>query len=278
MLLVVGAAPLVAGCHGSGQENLGLSSAGTAVDVAKLTRPDELVRALSLSGRELDERLGAHRMDATSTLKLELPSHDTQTLEDTFVVQSDGKGAVHVAHDNSRGNGFDAIAIGKTLYVKPRYGRFVRTTVESDELSRLRAVAETTASSYLRLLARFVQIHEAGSTLAAGHAGLKLRLSARQSPDAPTTETAPGRRWRETVQARYVEGDVVLDQRTGAPLAVSLEAAYTFIRDGKPHVATLTFKQSTTPEPGAIAAPRDFATLGRTRPLLDRQQLLEGLK
>src|SRR5689334_20621391 len=117
---------LLLGCRGSSQENLGLSRGGTAVDVSKLTRPDELARALALSGSELDGRLGAHRMDASATLKLELPSHETQQLDDTWVAQSDGRGDVHLVHDNSRGNGFEAIAIAKQLYVKPRYGRFVR--------------------------------------------------------------------------------------------------------------------------------------------------------
>jgi hypothetical protein len=269
---------LLLGCRGTGQENLGLSSAGVAVDVARLTRPDELVRALSMSGRDLDQRLGAHRMDATSTLKLELPTHETQTLEDTFVSECDGKGAVHLVHENSRGNGVEAVAVANTLYVRPRYGRFVRSPIEGDELVRLRTVTETSAASYLRLLARFVQIREAGSALAAGHAGLKLHLSARPSPDAPQPDDELGHQWRQTVQARYVDGDVVLDQRTGAPLQVRLDASYTFVRDGRPLAATVTFKQSTTTGAAAIAAPADFATLGRTRPLVERQQLLEGLK
>src|SRR4051812_28449861 len=115
------------GCRGSGQENLGLSGGGSAVDVAKLSNVDELVRALALSGRELDAGLGAHRMDATSKLQLEQPGKERQTLEESFVVQSNAKGAVHLLHDNSRGNGFEAIAVGDQLYVKPRYGRYVRS-------------------------------------------------------------------------------------------------------------------------------------------------------
>src|SRR5689334_10315216 len=134
---------LLLGCRGGGEENLGLSHGGAAVDVSRLTKPDELARALGLSGVDLDQRLGPHRMDASATLKLELPAHETQTLEETFVVRSNNAGAVQVKHDNSRGNGFEAVAVGKQLYVKPRYGRFVRSAIESDELSRLRVAAET---------------------------------------------------------------------------------------------------------------------------------------
>jgi hypothetical protein len=269
---------LLLGCRGSGEENLGLSRGGAAVDVGKLTRPDELARALGLSGADLDARLGAHRMDASATMKLELPTHETQTLDDTWTAKSDARGDVHLVHDNSRGNGFEAIAVGKQLYVKPRYGRFVRTTVESDELTRLRLATETNAAAYVRLLIPFMQIREAGAVQVAGHAGLKLKLSAKPSPDSPERQSEPGRKWRETVSARYIDGDVILDAKTGAPLQVRLDANYRFMRDGQPLTATVTYQQSMSSEAGTIAAPADFVTLGRSRPLVDRQQLLEGLK
>ena len=270
---------LLCACGGHhGDENLGLSNAKTAVDVAKLTQPEELVRALSLSGRELDAKIGAHKMDATESIKLELPDHTTAALDETFAVQADGKGGVHVSHDNSRDNGFEATALGDDLYVKPRYGKFVRRKVEGDELERLRATAETAAASDLKLLERFVQVREAGTATVAGHGGVKLTLAARSSPDAPATESEPGRKWRETLKVRYVDGDVVLDSKSGAPLSVRIEAQYSFLRDGKPVAATLSYKQTTASENFVIAAPSDWATLSRPRPMLDRQQLLEGLK
>jgi hypothetical protein len=269
---------LVIGCHSSGQENLGLSGRATAVDVAKLAQPDELVRALALSGEDLDARLGAHKMDASSTLKLESAARETQALEETFAVEADGAGSVHLLHDNSRGNGFEAVATGGQLYVKPRYGRFTRRRIEGDELGRLRISAETPAAAYVRLLQPWLQVHEAGAVSIAGHAGVKLKLSARTSPSQTPTDAEPGHQWRQTLQVRYVDGDVVLDAKTGAPLQVRLEAAYGFTRDGKPVQAALSFKQMTTSATSAIGAPADFVELGRPRPILDKQQLLEGLK
>jgi hypothetical protein len=270
---------LLCACGRHGEENLGLQSGKSAsVDVAKLTQPDELARALSLSGKDLDGKVGAHRMDATETIKLELGDKQTASLEETFAVQSDGRGGVHLVHDNSRGNGFEAVALNDDLYVKPRYGKFVRRKIESDELERLRATAETAAASDLRLVQRFVQVREAGTATVAGHAGVKLTLAARSTPDALVSETEPGRKWRETVNVRYIDGDVVLDGKSGAPLAVRLEAQYTFVRDGKPLQATLSYKQSTTADTNAVTAPADWTTLSRPRPMLERQQLLEGLK
>jgi len=279
--LLLGCASVsLSACGGHhGDENLGLSNGKTStVDVAKLTQPDELVRALSLSGRELDAKVGAHRMDATETLKLELGDRQTAALDETFAVESDGHGGVHVAHDNSRGNGFEAVALNDDLYVKPRYGKFVRRKIESDELERLRVAAETAAASDLRLVERFVQVREGGTATVAGHPGVKLTLSARTTPDATASESEPGRKWRDTVNVRYIDGDVILDGKSGAPLAVRIEAQYTFTRDGKPVQATLAYKQTTAALADAIAAPADWATLSRPRPMIDRQQLLEGLK
>ena len=270
---------LLCGCGHHGDENLGLSSGkGASIDVSKLAQPDELVRALSLSGRALDDKLGAHAMSATESVKLELGDGKTAQLDETFSVQADGHGGVHLVHDNSRGNGFEAIAMGEDLYVKPRYGKFVRRKVEGDELERLRASAETAAASDLKLIARFVQAREAGTATVAGHAGVKVSLSARPTPDAPVTESEPGRKWRATLNVRYIDGDAVLDAKTGAPLSVRLDAQYTFERDGKPVQATLKYQQTTAAPSEAVAAPADFATLDRPRPMLDRQELLEGLK
>ena len=270
---------LLCACGHHGDENLGLSSGkGASVDVSRLTQPDELVRALSLSGRALDAELGAHRMEAAESLKLELGDRQTAELAETFAVQADGRGGVHLKHDNSRDNGFEAIATGDDLYVRPRYGKFVRRKVEGDELERLRATAETAAASDLKLILRFVQAREAGTATVAGHAGVKVALSARATPDAAPAETEAGRMWRQTVNVRYIDGDAVLDAKTGAPLAVRLDAQYTFARDGKPVQATLKYKQTTDAQSEAIAAPADWATLERPRPMLDRQELLEGLK
>ncbi|HEY1587869.1 MAG TPA: hypothetical protein VGH63_19350, partial [Polyangia bacterium] len=225
---------LLCACGNHGDENLGLSHGqGATIDVARLGQPDELVRALSLAGRELDGKLGAHRMQATESLKLELGDRQAVTLDETFLVQADGRGAVHLTHDNSRGNGFEALAMGDDLFVRPRYGKFVRRKVEGDELERLRAATETAAASDLRLLLRFVQTRESGTATVAGRAGVKVSLSARATPDVATAERDPGRKWRETVSVRYIDGDAVLDAKTGAPLAVRLDAQYTFVRDGK---------------------------------------------
>ena len=113
----------------------------------------------------------------------------------------------------------------------------------------------------------------------AGHAGVKLKLVGALDARRRAAESEPARKWRETLKVRYIDGDVVLDAKSGAPLAVRLDAQYTFVRDGKPVQATLAYKQTTTAGQRARwRPPADWTTLSRPRPMLDRQQLLEGLK
>jgi hypothetical protein len=269
---------LAAACHHEGEENLGLSDpSAPRIDVAALTNPAELLRALSVGGPALDQALGPHRMQASSSLKLELPDHRTEQLEETFDVAWDGK-ALRLRHENEQDYGFEAITVGNRLWVKPRYGKYVLRKLEGDELERLRKVAELPAAAWLKLLLPSLQVAEAGRVAVAGQAGVKLALSARATPSGkPAVGNEPGKSWRRTVQVKYLSGDVVVAARNGAPLAVRLDAGFTFERDGKLAIATVSFKQSTTAEPGVIATPTDFVTLSRPRPMLDRQQLLDGL-
>src|SRR5688572_3853643 len=77
---------LCVGCSCGTDENLGMGSKPqpAAVDVAKLTQPTELLRVLALPGSELDRRLGARHVEASSSVKLEPPGKPAETLDETF--------------------------------------------------------------------------------------------------------------------------------------------------------------------------------------------------
>lgn len=277
LFLVAGMLIALPACHNEGNENLGLGdpTAG-AIDVAKLTNPAELLRALSVGGAPLDQMLGPHRMQASSSLKLELPGAKPEALDETFDVAFDGR-ALRLRHENEQDYGFETITDGNRLWVKPRYGKYVLRKVEGDELERLRKTAELPAAAWLRLLLPSVQVSEAGRAQVGGRPGVKLALSARSTPGAPTPTSEPGKAWRRTMQVKYLSGDVVVDAKSGAPLAVRLDAGFSFERDGHTLNATLAFKQTTMAEAGTIELPTEFVTLTRPRPMLDRQQLLDGL-
>src|SRR5258706_3851187 len=122
MRMFVVIAALGAACSRSSEENLGLSGAGAgAADVAHLDRPAELLRALAMPGRELDRRLGARGVEASSSLKIEAPGRAPETLDETWQLDSDGRDQVHLTHDNARGYGVEATAARAAFYVRPRY-------------------------------------------------------------------------------------------------------------------------------------------------------------
>jgi hypothetical protein len=269
------------GCSHPGDENLGLSRGPSqAIDPAQLTKPAELVRAARLPGAELDGRLGARHVEASSTLKIEPPGKPVETLEETFRLDADGKGAVHLQHDNSRSGGLEAIATGGALYVRPRWGKIEKRRPEGDEVDRLRRSVETVAADYLDLLSRWLLVREDGRVQVAGRSAVKLKLSAMQKPLAAPAEQDPARAWRDRLQVRYVDGDLVMDVASGALLQARLDASYAFERKGEsgPLQVTLGYRQTTGTAEPIVAPPDAVPAPQRTRPMLERQQLLEGLK
>jgi hypothetical protein len=269
----------LAGCSRASEESLVLGERAPAVDVAHLDRPAELLRALALPGAELDRRLGPRRVEAQSTLEVAAGGRAPEKLEESFVLDSDAAGAFHVVHDNSHGAGLEAIAVAGELYTRPRWGKFVHRRPEGDELERLRQLVEGAPLGMLEALARFVAIKDAGAAQAGGRAARTLALSKAGSPAGAPSESAPGRKWRETLQARILDGEALVEPQSGALLAARLEASYSFTRSDnqEPVAVTLHFSYDTKPA-AAIAAPvESLAAPRRPRPLLDRQTLLEGL-
>jgi hypothetical protein len=270
------------GCSRGGDENLGLSARPeeAAIDTARLVEPAQLVRALVMPGRTVDKKLGARRIDASGTMKVEPPGRPAESLDEVWRLSSDGGGALHLLHDNSRSQGFEAIVTGGDIYVRPRWGKMVKRKPEGDEVERLRASIEGVAGEYLGLLQRFIKVKDNGHAQVAGRNGVRLKLVASAQPGALTPEQDPAKKWRDTVQPKYIDGEVVVDAGSGAPLVADVQASYTFQREGEkaPVVVTLTYKMNTSAaEP--IAAPLEFVPVPkRTRPLVEQKELLEGLQ
>src|SRR4051812_4461760 len=124
------------GCSRGGEENLGLSSDRVSVDVKRLATPAELLHALQLPGSELDKKLGARHFEAKSTIKIEPFERPFEILNESFKLDADGKGAVHLVHENPR-DGLEAVIAGGTIYVKPRYGPLTRRTSPNPDVTEL---------------------------------------------------------------------------------------------------------------------------------------------
>jgi hypothetical protein len=272
---------LIAGCSRTGQENFGIAGTRPAppIDVQNLARPAEVVRALAMPGAELDRYLGARHFEATSSIKIEPAGQPVQQLDETYRLDSDGRGALHLLHDNAHAQGMEAVLVGGELYVRPRYGKFIHRKPEGDEVERLRALVEGVAGDYVTMLERWLSVSEAGRTEVSGRPAVRLKLTAAPTAASAPAEVEKGKKWRDTVQVRYIDGELTLDAKSGAPLAARLAASYSFVRPGSssPVAITLSYKQTSGPA-APIAAPDDAVPMPkRPRPLLDRQTLLDGL-
>lgn len=279
-LLIAALFAATAGCRHEGDENLGLAGKrhDLTIDVSSLAQAGELEKALALPSEEVQARLGAHRLEAVT--KLVLGSGDSaDTLDESFRLDVDGKGGSHLVRESSHGYGIEAIAAGRAYYVKPRYGRFVRRAPEGDEVARARDEVQGLGAAYLGLLGRFAARSSAGTVDYHGRSAVKVKLALAGSPGA-FSDPDPAHAWRADVAVSALEGEAWVDEKTGAPLHVTLDAKYRSHRDAR-EVAVSMHYQSDVLELGAIepiAAPADAAPpIARARPLLDRQALLDGL-
>jgi hypothetical protein len=201
-----------------------------------------------------------------------------EKLDESYRLDADGKGAVHLVHDNSR-DGLEAVVSGGEVYVKPRYGHWTKRRSEGDDAARLRDNVEGVPAAYLDLFSRWLTVKELSRSQVNGRPAVRLQLGATASPAPPAEPTdLDYKKWRDTVKVRYLSGEWLLDAATGAPLSGKLEASYTFERSDLkgPTAVTLSYEQHAgAPEP--IVAPADAVEPLRARPLLDRDALLDGL-
>lgn len=270
----------VYGCARPSDENLGLGGrARVVVDVKRLERPAELMKALRLDGGELDAALGARSVTANTSIELESSSRPAELLVETYLLEIDGRGALHLVHDNSHGYGTEAFVSGGELYIRPRYGKFVRRRPPSDEVERLRRAVEDVPGAYLEPLEPWLQLTAAGRGDRLGRASLRFKMSALGAPHRmPWMRRREGQGWRDTVKVRSLDGHIELDSSSGAALEARLEAVYTFERAGAPVTAHVKLSWSTSALAEPIRTPSEFVSSpSRPRPFADRQQLLEGL-
>lgn len=271
---------LVAGCHHGNDENLGLRKGrrGVAVDVGALGASGELEKLLALPSAELIKRRGSHHFEATVHFAVE--SGETKdVLDETVRLDVARDGSSHLVHDNSHDYGIEAIAAKGSYYVRPRYGRFVQRSPEGDEVERARDEATGLMADYLAVLGRFVSRTVAGESVVDGKKLLKVQLGKAAAPEK-FSDPDPAHAWRESIDVATLDGEVLVDAATGTPASETLNARYTAKRGDQTIVTTIAYHATLGDLDGKtpIAPPESgIVSLERTRPLLDKQTLLDGL-
>jgi hypothetical protein len=242
--------------------------------------PAELQRLLATTHDDVWRRLGPHRFRAQSTMRVSSPGSDRpDELTDEYLLEAGGGGRYHALHQNSRDLGFEHYFLNGELFVRPRYGRFVRRHPEEGEADRVRASTYGALAATGELLGRFITATSEGPVTAGGRAAVRLRLALAPTPGPAAAADAAGpRAWRATVTPSALGGTVDVDAATGVPLAASLKAEFSF-RQGD-RTARAELEQTSAVEPGVdppLAAPAATPEPRRLRYHLERKQLLDGL-
>src|SRR5262245_17377057 len=126
MVLVFALGPALAtglsACAREGDENLGLTESHPAVDVRQISRPQVFAQAAALPVAEVVRRLHAHRLEARTGWEARASSQwvatgrDVETapvsLQEDALVEADGRGGLHLRHENDHGYGSEAVVVG----------------------------------------------------------------------------------------------------------------------------------------------------------------------
>jgi hypothetical protein len=283
--------PFVAfGCHRDADEDLGLAlKEAPVLRLDALTEPKALVDALQQPVAPVDRKLGARGVQLVRTTELKAGSRSDVTVS-TFRFDTDGKGGFHLSHEldhpevlapaardddktkpvekvDPLAQGMEAIWLPDHLYVRPRYGRFIDRHAEPGELDRLRALVERVLGDDIELLAPFLALEKRGANVVA--LSLKPNAHGEKIDD-------PARAWRAAMTVSELAGQITLDAQTGVPTLAQLSTRYRIERDGEAVDVHLTLEQ-TARAPTPVTAPEAVPAPRRAHPIVERNQLLDGL-
>ncbi len=253
------------------------------IDVAKAaSSPAELARALAMPHHVSAAALGAHVFRGASKLRVVEGADEVEAIDDTTAIDYAADGSFRAILDNSRDYGRHAIYAGGTLYLRPRFGKYhARAPTERDEPAAICDEVYATFGDYFDLASNRVAVADAGAATVAGRSGRAITLS-KAASERPRKQTLAQRKWRETIAVESIDGEVVLDDETGAVLRGKLTASVQFVRDGRTFQMTVEATHAIESVGGAVAveAPAEdeiVATPHRSHELEERDALLEGI-
>jgi hypothetical protein len=290
---------LVGGCveHRDDEARLGLPTqvVRRAVDPARVIEREGLLGALRMAPADRDRALGPVRRTVHTVTRVTPAGGAEEALDESVRLDTDGQGALHVVRDYTRGrgdpvasaaspggsSGMEAVLLAgpppERLFVRPRFGTFIRRRPEPGEAERLRRLGDETLAATLELLQHGAELRDGGTRIEGGRTVRTLRLERSESPRSAPESAAAGQAWRATVEVIALEGQVEVDAATGAPLGAAVRATYRFLREGVKVEVRVVHDESCGP-PDPVVAPAEWAPLPeRPRPMLDRQALLDDL-
>ena len=267
------------------------------LDVAAAAKdPAELGRALAKPYRAVLAAIGPHTVAINTTITVEEAGKPISDLSDHAQIENGTGGAYHAVYTNSADYGREAtyvpgpagtgsgsdVATG-TLYLRPRYQRWhARAPESADEPAALRDQYFDAIDATWDLLAPGAELVDRGAADVGGRTGHKIEIKRAAAPTKPAAEPLAQRKWRESRAVEAVSGEIVLDAKTGMPLAVTLTGIVSFARDGRRFTMKVALDSTISGLGSAveITAPADpdvVATPERMREVDDRDYLLQGI-
>jgi hypothetical protein len=185
------------------------------------------LRALRAPQRVVAKLLGAHRLQASSRLRSQVPSAPEREVKLELDLRIDAHGRFAAVKNTHPQHGQEVVWDGKHLYPRLRWSKFVRRPAEPGEPAEIVDRMAGLLPAYVELLRRFTKLVPDGRVSYLGRDALRVALALEPSPPPPPA-LPPARAWRRTMAVSSLEGKAVIDARSGAPLAVELRASWRF--------------------------------------------------
>jgi hypothetical protein len=249
--------------------------ATTTFDVTRvLADPAALQAAVDRSPRAL---LPSFRLRGTSSVRVAQAGEPVAQLDEEALVERAPGGELHAFYGNSREQGRELFAAGGQVWVRPRYGKFhQRLPAEPDEAGRVADETAGTLAAYLELVLPSARLSDGGAVTAAGRQARKVVLA------RGAARPGGGDGWRGTIDVSALDGELVLDEATGAVLHGRLAARLSFTRESRTFDLTLTATHALEEVGGALvitppSEAESSPTPRRSTEADDREELLGGL-
>ncbi len=270
-------AALAGGCDGGKRQIEGaapIDVAGALGSIAGLAVP------ATMPAHELASRGGGLVFSDKLSLHVRSEGREIEAFEETARIQAASGGDFTFSQENSRDLGRVVTSAGGKLYVQMRYGATVERRPEHGEAPRLLDDAGDLLPATFRLLEAFLEVSDGGAAEVAGRPVRRARLALARQPREVASLGAQ-QAWRQRLTVASVDGEILLDAKTGLAVGAHVEARYRFPREKSEAEASLVIdrKIESVGQAPAITAPADaVATPRRARYEPERRQLLRGLE
>jgi hypothetical protein len=186
------------------------------------------LRALRMPHHAIATRLGAHVVKSKSTLVTELKGSPSKRLDQEVTLRMNGKGEFAALKTTTAPYGAEVIWTQDWLYPRLRTSKFLKRRARGAEPVEIADRMYGLLPAYIRLLSRFIDIESAGKTQLMGREVIRVKLKLKAEIAPPAQPTGLARQWRQSVSAKSIEGQSLLDVKTGAPLSMDLRARWSF--------------------------------------------------